>query len=124
MTAGLVMASTVGIGAAPSTASATTPAPACAKVDKVRVVLQWVAQSQFAGYYAANDQGLYAKHCLEVEIQEGGVNIVPQTVLASGNSEFRGHPRREVDGVQGRGRRHCQHLPGLPARRVPAGVLG
>lgn len=88
VTAGLVMASTVGIGAAPSTASATTPAPACAKVDKVRVVLQWVAQSQFAGYYAANDQGLYAKHCLEVEIQEGGVNIVPQTVLASGNSEF------------------------------------
>jgi NitT/TauT family transport system substrate-binding protein len=60
----------------------------CAKKDEVRLVLQWVAQSQFAGYFAAKDKGIYEKHCLDVKIQEGGVNIVPQQVLSSGNAEF------------------------------------
>ncbi|WP_130799468.1 ABC transporter substrate-binding protein [Streptomyces otsuchiensis] len=60
----------------------------CESVTEVRVVLQWVAQAQFAGYYAAQDQGLYAEQCLKVTIQEGGVNIVPQQVLSAGNAEF------------------------------------
>jgi NitT/TauT family transport system substrate-binding protein len=47
-----------------------------------------VAQAQFAGYYAAKDKGYYADECLDVTIQEGGVNIVPQQVLSAGNAEF------------------------------------
>ncbi|HLU31607.1 MAG TPA: ABC transporter substrate-binding protein, partial [Acidimicrobiia bacterium] len=43
---------------------------------------------QFAGYYAAIDQGYYDAQCLNVEILEGGVDIVPQQVLASGGAEF------------------------------------
>ncbi|GAA2439306.1 ABC transporter substrate-binding protein [Actinomadura vinacea] len=62
--------------------------PSCTKTTKVKVVLQWVAQSQFAGYYAAKDRGFYGKECLQVTIQEGGVNVVPQQVLASGNADF------------------------------------
>jgi hypothetical protein len=31
------------------------------KLTPVRVVLQWVPQSQFAGYYAAKDKGFYAE---------------------------------------------------------------
>ncbi|GAA3732693.1 ABC transporter substrate-binding protein [Salinactinospora qingdaonensis] len=60
----------------------------CESVDEVTVVLQWVAQSQFAGYYAAKDEGFYSEECLDVTIKEGGVNVVPQQLLSSGNAEF------------------------------------
>ena len=61
---------------------------ACESVDDVRLQLQWVAQSQFAGYFVAKDLGFYEDACLNVEILEGAVEIVPQTVLASGGAEF------------------------------------
>ena len=54
----------------------------------VKFQLQWVAQSQFAGYYAALDEGFYEARCLDVTILEGAVDIVPQQVLASGGAEF------------------------------------
>ncbi len=60
----------------------------CETPDTVRLQLQWFAQAQFAGYYAARDLGFYEERCLEVEILEGGVDIVPQQVLASGGAEF------------------------------------
>ena len=60
----------------------------CDTPDEVRLQLQWFAQAQFAGYYAAIDQGFYEDQCLSVEILEGGVDIVPQQVLASGGAEF------------------------------------
>ena len=60
----------------------------CDGVDDVRLQLQWVAQSQFAGYFVANELGFYADECLNVEILEGAVEIVPQQVLASGGAEF------------------------------------
>jgi len=60
----------------------------CETVDDVRVQLQWVAQAQFAGYFVANDLGFYEDECLDVEILEGAVEIVPQTVLATGGAEF------------------------------------
>jgi NitT/TauT family transport system substrate-binding protein len=54
----------------------------------VRLQLQWVTQAQFAGYFAAIDQGYYTDAGLDVEILEGGVDIVPQTVLAQGGADF------------------------------------
>ena len=60
----------------------------CESVDEVRLQLQWFAQSQFAGYYVAKDLGFYADQCLDVEILEGAVEIVPQQVLATGGAEF------------------------------------
>jgi NitT/TauT family transport system substrate-binding protein len=71
--------------------STTTPSAGgadCASVDSVRLQLQWFTQAQFAGYYAAVDQGFYAEQCLEVQILEGGVDIVPQTQLANGDADF------------------------------------
>ena len=46
------------------------------------------AQAQFAGYYAAFDQGFYDDMCLDVELIEGGVEIVPQMLLANGDADF------------------------------------
>ncbi len=50
--------------------------------------LQWFIQAQFGGYYAAIDQGFYDDMCLDVSIEEGGVDIVPQQVLADGGADF------------------------------------
>ncbi|HEX2154386.1 MAG TPA: ABC transporter substrate-binding protein [Acidimicrobiia bacterium] len=69
-------------------ATDTGSAEACETPDDVRLQLQWFAQAQFAGYYAAIDRGYYDDRCLNVEILEGGVDIVPQQVLASGGAEF------------------------------------
>ncbi|HSM55241.1 MAG TPA: ABC transporter substrate-binding protein [Candidatus Sulfomarinibacteraceae bacterium] len=54
----------------------------------VRLQLQWVAQSQFAGYYAAQAQGFYEDEGLDLRILEGAVEIVPQQVVAAGDAEF------------------------------------
>ncbi len=54
----------------------------------VRLQLQWVAQSQFAGYYAAEALGYYEEEGLAITILEGAVEIVPQQVVAAGGAEF------------------------------------
>lgn len=74
-------ADTAAAGAAPAAADCTEP-------KKVKLQLQWVTQAQFAGYFAAVDQGFYKGQCLDVEIVEGGVEIVPQTQLATGAVDY------------------------------------
>jgi NitT/TauT family transport system substrate-binding protein len=75
-----------GGGATQTTAAPTTAAPA--ELTKVRLQLQWFPQSQFAGYFAAKDLGYYEEVGLDVEILAGGVDIVPQQVVAAGGAEF------------------------------------
>jgi NitT/TauT family transport system substrate-binding protein len=57
-------------------------------LTKVKLQLQWVPQAQFAGYYAALDQGYYKDEGLDVEIVEGGADIVPQDVLSAGDVDY------------------------------------
>lgn len=57
-------------------------------LTSIKLQLQWVAQSQFAGYFAARDLGFYEEEGLDVTILEGAVEIVPQQVVASGGAEF------------------------------------
>ena len=54
----------------------------------MKLQLQWFSQAQFAGYYAAVDQGYYEDEGLDVEIVEGGADIVPQDALASGDVDY------------------------------------
>jgi NitT/TauT family transport system substrate-binding protein len=75
----------------PQADSSSTAAPASGTAgapQKVTLQLQWFTQGQFAGYFAAVDQGFYAEQGLDVEIKEGGVDIVPQTVLAQGQADY------------------------------------
>ncbi len=60
----------------------------CDSPEPVSLQLQWFTQAQFAGYFAAQDQGFYEDLCLDVEIVEGGVEIVPQVQLANGDVDF------------------------------------
>jgi NitT/TauT family transport system substrate-binding protein len=58
--------------------------------DLTPVTLQskWVVQAQFAGYYAADEQGFYEDEGLDVTIKPGGPDIVPEQVVAGGQAEF------------------------------------
>jgi NitT/TauT family transport system substrate-binding protein len=55
---------------------------------KVRFQLQWVAQAQFAGYYAALDQGYYKDAGLDVSLLLGGPNINNVQVVATGGADI------------------------------------
>lgn len=80
--AGLVLA---GCGTADTDKPATTTSGG---VTTVKLQLQWFFQAQFAGYIAAVDKGFYKEQGLDVQLIEGGVDIVPQTVLATGKADY------------------------------------
>ena len=84
VSAGLVLAACGDTGGSPSSSSSSGAAPA-----SVRLQLQWTDQAQFAGYYAAEQQGYYADENLTVEMLPGGGDVVPQQVgSATDGPEF------------------------------------
>ena len=64
-----------------------TMAIADGHANDVTLQLQWVTQSQFAGYYVALDQGYYEEEGLNVTILPGGPDIAPPQVLAGGGAD-------------------------------------
>ena len=86
---GLTACSTTSTGATTSAStSGSGSGSAPAALTPVKLQLQWFTQAQFAGYFAAVDQGFYKDAGLDVQIVEGGTDIVPQTVLAQGQADF------------------------------------
>jgi NitT/TauT family transport system substrate-binding protein len=65
-------------------AASQSPGASVAKTS-VRLQLQWLDQSQFAGYYAAAAQGYYSAEGLTVEFLPGGGDVVPQQVGSAAN---------------------------------------
>lgn len=55
--------------------------------DQVTLQLKWVAQGQFAGYFAAKEQGFYEEEGLDVDIKNGGPDIAPEQVIAGGGAD-------------------------------------
>jgi ABC-type nitrate/sulfonate/bicarbonate transport system substrate-binding protein len=47
----------------------------CWAQDKVTLQLKWLHAFQFAGYYAALQQGYYRAAGLDVDLREGGAGI-------------------------------------------------
>ena len=56
--------------------------------DKVTLQLKWVTQAQFAGFYAASEEGYYEDEGIDVTIRPGGPDIVPEQVVLGGQAEF------------------------------------
>jgi NitT/TauT family transport system substrate-binding protein len=71
--------------AAGTTAAETTETQ---KTADVTLQLKWVTQAQFAGYYAALEQGYYEDEGLNVTIKPGGPDIVPEQVVLGDQAEF------------------------------------
>src|SRR3981081_4866883 len=59
-----------------------------AALDTVSLQLKWKHQFQFAGYYAALEQGFYRDAGLDVTIREGGPGIDVAEAVASGKANF------------------------------------
>jgi class 3 adenylate cyclase/ABC-type nitrate/sulfonate/bicarbonate transport system substrate-binding protein len=57
-------------------------------LDKVSLQLKWLHQFQFAGYYAALEQGFYRDAGLDVEIREGGPNVDAMQAVQQGKADF------------------------------------
>jgi len=75
----LALAATVGMA---------TQASAAPKLTNITLQLKWVPQAQFAGYYAASLKGFYKAAGLNVTLKNGGPNIIPEQVVASGQAQF------------------------------------
>src|SRR5271168_673473 len=59
-----------------------------AALEQVSMQLKWTHQFQFAGYYAALEQGFYRDAGLDVAIREGGPGIDVADEVANGNADF------------------------------------
>ncbi len=64
------------------------PATLSAQYTAARLQLKWSHRFQFAGYYAARQQGYYKSEGLDIRILEGGKNISPIDMVSSGKAEF------------------------------------
>ncbi|HEX5147661.1 MAG TPA: ABC transporter substrate-binding protein, partial [Candidatus Limnocylindrales bacterium] len=64
-------------GGTASSAPSAAPSGA-AGLDEVRLQLQWVPQAQFAGYFAALEQGYYEANGIKLTIVPGGPDVIPQ----------------------------------------------
>jgi NitT/TauT family transport system substrate-binding protein len=86
----LLMAATVVIASlvAAGFAAAGPSSSKSAKLTKVTLQLKWVAQAQFAGYYAAKAKGYYKQAGLDVNLKLGGPDISPEQVVLGGQAEF------------------------------------
>ena len=85
VTVSALLLSACGTADTPTTA---TPGASGGAPTPIKLQLQWFYQAQFAGYIAAVDQGFYKEQGLDVQLLEGGVDIVPQTVLATGKADY------------------------------------
>jgi len=56
--------------------------------DSVTVRLKWFNQAQFAGFYVAQDKGIYKAAGLDVNIQPGGPDFPAIQMIAGGNEQF------------------------------------
>ncbi|MEG3614974.1 ABC transporter substrate-binding protein [Isoptericola haloaureus] len=88
VTTGAVVASTALVLSACGGETEPTESADGEELTPVTLQLQWVAQAQFAGYYAAVDQGFYEEEGLDVTIQEAGTDTVPIDVLAAGEADY------------------------------------
>ncbi|HKI91257.1 MAG TPA: ABC transporter substrate-binding protein [Gaiellaceae bacterium] len=85
---GALLAAAVVLAIGAGSASRAAAAGSSAKLTKVTLQLKWVPQAQFAGYYAALDMGFYKRAGLDVTLKNGGPNIIPEQVVASGQAQF------------------------------------
>jgi NitT/TauT family transport system substrate-binding protein len=79
-----VLAAFVAIAVGACSSAPATQAPLTA----LKFQLKWVTQAQFAGYYAALDQGYYKDAGLDVTLLIGGPNVNEVQSVASGNADM------------------------------------
>jgi NitT/TauT family transport system substrate-binding protein len=56
--------------------------------DKITFGLDWKAEAEYGGYYQAVATGIYARHGLDVTIQQGGPQVNHTQLLLAGRLDF------------------------------------
>lgn len=90
----LATISAIGLAAALALSACSAPAESPEgstggdELTPVKLQLQWLPQGQFAGYFAAQEQGYFEEAGLEVEIIPSGGDIVPQDALSNGDVDY------------------------------------
>ena len=64
------------------------PSPAAAPLTEITVQLQWIHQAQFAGLYAADQNGYYTEEGLAVTFVPGGPGVDSLSPLLEGSAQF------------------------------------
>jgi NitT/TauT family transport system substrate-binding protein len=57
-------------------------------LDKVTLQLKWLPQSQFMGYYVAQEKGYYEAEGIDIEILPGGSDIIPEQQVYNGVADI------------------------------------
>ncbi len=78
-------------------------APAFAN-DRIVFGLDWKAEAEYGGFYQAIAKGIYARHGLDVTVEQGGPQINHMTLLMAGRMQFNLSGGAAIEFVQ-------QHLP-------------
>ena len=76
--------SSSGSPAAGSSASSSAPAGA----EKFTMLLPWYADPEGGGFFAAQEEGQYAKAGLDVTLQSGGPQVSETTLVATGRAQI------------------------------------
>lgn len=84
----LILVAFFSLGFPLTPASTAAPAASNPAPVKLSIALQWLPQSQFAGFYVAQDRGFYRARGLEVTIVHGGPGLDSLGFLADGSTEF------------------------------------
>jgi len=58
------------------------------QTEKITVQLSWFHSVEYAGFYAAIEEGYYADENLEVTLVAGGPSVNPLTEVSNGNAQF------------------------------------
>ena len=62
--------------------------PPVAAADHVTFGLDWKAEAEYGGYYQAQATGIYARHGLDVTIEQGGPQVNHTQLLIAGRLDF------------------------------------
>jgi len=81
----LMVALVTGLFAGCSSSSAKTSSGG---VTKITLQLKWLPQSQFMGYYVAQEKGYYKAAGLDVDILPGGSDIIPEQQVSNGVADI------------------------------------
>lgn len=90
-------------------ASSVSLAAAAAPATKIKLALNWKAEPQFGGFYAAQLKGEFKKRGLEVEILEGGSGAPTVQMLGAKKVDFAVVSAEEIIVARDRG----AHITGL-----------
>jgi NitT/TauT family transport system substrate-binding protein len=58
------------------------------QLTQARLMLQWLPQAQFAGYYMAQEKGYYTQHGIDLTIVSGGPDKIVSDDLDTGKIDF------------------------------------